>query len=58
MYLITKDSEVKASVEKVFDELVNVNSRQEAFDSGITLNDVFIKWVEENKISDPKFNLK
>jgi putative ATP-dependent endonuclease of OLD family len=56
--LLGKDSEVKASVEKVFDELVNVNSRQEAFDSGITLNDVFIKWVEENKISDPKFNLK
>ncbi|MEQ8238896.1 MAG: AAA family ATPase [Cyclobacteriaceae bacterium] len=55
--LLGKDSDVKDSVEKVFDELINLDSREEAFESGTTLKEAFNEWVKENKINDSRFSV-
>lgn len=56
---IGKDEKLKESIEKQFDELINVDSIQEPFESNSNneLSAVFSNWVKENEIQDIRFQL-
>ena len=54
---IGKDSKLKISIEKQFDELMDIDSNQEPFakKTALDLPTVFSDWVKTNKIKDQKF---
>lgn len=57
---IKENINVKKSVEKIFDELLNSESSEEPFDNDfiISLEFFFNDWVKKNKIKDSRFKIK
>lgn len=56
---IGKDTKLKESIENQFDELINIDARQEPFETktAIELAAEFTEWVKTNNIKDSKFQL-
>lgn len=54
---IKKNETVKKSVERIFDDLLNLESMEEPFDKDFItgLNEHFKKWTDDNGIKDPRF---
>lgn len=54
---IKEDVSTKNSVQKIFDELLNIDSNEEPFDKpfNISLTEKFNEWVKKNNINDSRF---